>query len=293
MFGAAPTQPATTGRAPTPLAPTYRPARQHHPTRVAARAREARPTVPVRIRPIPKVAAPRRRWRHTPGTRPLQDTALHALESRGRHTANGVNITGHVSAQRVSRNVGPLWVGQPNLDRWAAIEAGSLPEGDDVIPPLDVWRRQVESQQLEPLYEAARAKEQRIQEAMETDLAMLEREAVRLDEEASAQDAIAAFAPHPAIKEEAKAEARRLRYRSTMARTEMGEVGRRAQAAVDEVADQLRMDRNRIRDRAVQQREDDIHERVAQLRAGLANEIASEVQKRYLPEFEVDDYELY
>lgn len=181
--------------------------------------------------------------------------------SGGGGGAAGLTLTLEISNETVVRNVGPSFA-KDKPDRWAAIEAGELPEeeydNDLKRVPTDAEIEQAEAEALDEIVEWGRSREAQI----------------RAEAEAEAE----------ALQDDADALGPRAQRATASIQRDIDRIWQRAESDMDDVGDQVREEREKARKQIVQDAEDRqeaVDERIKELKKGLD----AEVEK-----FAVDDY---
>lgn len=175
--------------------------------------------------------------------------------------AAGLTLTLEISNETVVRNVGPSFA-KDKPDRWAAIEAGELPEeeydNDLKRVPTDAEIEQAEAEALDEIVEWGRSREAQI----------------RAEAEAEAE----------ALQDDADALSPRAQRATASIQRDIDRIWQRAEADMDDVGDQVREEREKARKQIMQDAEDKqeaVDARIKELKKGLD----AEVEK-----FAVDDY---
>lgn len=175
--------------------------------------------------------------------------------------AAGLTLTLEISNETVVRNVGPSFA-KDKPDRWAAIEAGELPEeeydNDLKRVPTDAEIEQAEAEALDEIVEWGRSREAQI----------------RAEAEAEAE----------ALQDDADTLGPRAQRATASIQRDIDRIWQRAESNMDDVGDQVREEREKARKQIVQDAEDRqeaVDERIKELKKGLD----AEVEK-----FAVDDY---
>lgn len=217
-----------------------------------------------------RVATPRRLRSRFRRVRPRVSTWRPTPRPTG-HTASGVRVTARFSRQTVTRVVGPGYLGQDTLDRWAAIEAGVLPADDTTPrPPTPDQVDERETELIAAVEAWGRDAEAAIREAADDARADAYQRADQIEDDAAAE---------PDGRTRAGAHRRADRIRD-----DADDEYQAAQAQMDGIADQVREQRTEIRTDLTRQVETmtEVHdERIAELQGQLDNEVLNTVNSRY------------
>lgn len=189
--------------------------------------------------------------------------------------ASSLVVTIQISNETVVRSVGPSYA-KSKPERWAAIEAGQLPEdeyesGDLQRVPTDAEIEQAEQEALDEIVEWGRSREAQI----------------RAEAEAEAED----------LQAEADALGPRAHRLSASIQRDIDRVWQRAESDMEDVGEQVREEREKARKQIVQDAENKqeaVDERIKELKSGLDSEIETFVSTDYLngTEAELIDYDL-
>lgn len=241
-------------------------------------ARRMRPSAAKRARErIPKPQRLRSRFRRV---RPRVSSWSPPALRRTGGGAGGLRVRARFSRTTVERTVSGHYIGQDTLDRWATIQAGGVPEDDDVKPPptsdqvdeaeqdatadIEAWGRQREAQIKEDADEARAAGHR-------------EADALEADADAAAHDPQARSA---------------LMRRAHAVREHADDEYRAAQREMDAVAEEVREQRAEVRAdlrRQVEAMSEAYTNRAAELKAGLDREVEDTVKRRYFHNGEPDE----
>lgn len=194
--------------------------------------------------------------------------------------AGGLRIRARFSRNTVERTVSGHYIGQDTLDRWATIQAGGVPEDDDVKPPPTPDQVDEAEQEATAEVEAwGRQREQQIREEADEARAAGHREADSLEADAATADPRARSA---------------LMRRAHAVREHADEEYRAAQREMDRVAEEVREQRAEVRAelrRQVEAMSEAYDHRAAELKAGLDREVEDTVKRFYFHNGEPDEIE--
>lgn len=194
--------------------------------------------------------------------------------SGGGGGAAGLTLTLEISNETVVRNVGPSFA-KDKPDRWAAIEAGELPEeeydNDLKRVPTDAEIEQAEAEALDEIVEWGRSREAQIKAEAEAEAETL-------------QDDADALGP-------------RAQRATASIQRDIDRIWQRAESDMDDVGDQVREEREKARKQIVQDAEDKqeaVDERIKELKKGLDAEVEKFAVNDYLngTEATLVEYEL-
>lgn len=257
------------------------------PTRATLRPASARRAADATPTPKERVTPPslRSRFRATRST--LSRRVSAQPNPTGPHGHSGIRIGFRFSTKVKYKNLSVADIGSDHFDRWAAIEAGQIPEDDDTkVPPTRDQMDEIEAETTNAIQQWGRQEEAQIRESAEEQRENLNSQANRLEDQAAE---IARNDPE---------QAQTLYRRAQDLHERAYEVYREAQRRMDHVAEQVREQRSEARSRLLREYEE-IREafdaRVAQLKAGLEAEMKSVALNAYFHEEqpEIDSVEYY
>lgn len=190
-----------------------------------------------------------------------ESTGAAQKSGRGGGGAAGLTLTLKISNEKVVRNVGPSFA-KDKPDRWAAIEAGELPEeeyDDDLKKvPTDAEIEQAEADALDEIVEWGRSREAKI----------------KAEAEAEAE----------ALQDDADTLSPRAQRATASIQRDIARIWQKAEADMDDVGDQVREEREKARKQIMQDAEDKqeaVDKRIEELKKGLDDEVEK---------FAIDDY---
>lgn len=249
------------------------PSRQELRPASAKRANDATPTPRDRAKPQ-RIRSGFRSARSTVSRR------IDATTKRPTGTAHGftaVKVSFKFSKRTKEKNLSAEQIGGSHLiDRWAAIEAETLPEDDDTkVPPTQDEMDELEREAMDEIQQWGRTEEASISEPAQEERDRLHRQANELDDQAGG---IARTNPEQATVLQRQAE--QLRERAF-------EIAQQAQQAMNHIADQVRDRRAEARAelrREYEARKEEYDQRIEDLKDGLDKEKETAVLKNYFEE---------